>query len=76
LNNGGEVKVNKQVLIVFSISKYYDEVLCNVVPMQASHLLLGRPWLYDMRVMHHRMTNRYSFEMNEKLITFISLTPK
>jgi hypothetical protein len=76
LNNGGEVKVNKQVLIVFSINKYCDEVLCNVVPMQASHLLLGRPWLYDRRVMHHRMTNRYSFEMNEILITFVSLTPK
>jgi hypothetical protein len=43
LNNSGEVKVNKQVLVAFSISKYYDKVLCDVVPMQASHLLLGRP---------------------------------
>jgi len=43
LNDNGEVKVNKQVLIVFSISKYCDEVLCDVMPMQASHLLLDRP---------------------------------
>jgi hypothetical protein len=42
-DNGGEVKVNKQVLITFSIGKYCDEVLCDVVSMQANHLLLGRP---------------------------------
>ena len=43
LNDSGEVRVNKQVLISFSIGKYEDEVLCDVVPMQARHLLLGRP---------------------------------
>jgi hypothetical protein len=37
------MKVNKQVLVAFSIGKYYDEVLCDIVPIQASHLLLGRP---------------------------------
>ena len=41
LNNCGEV--NKQVLISFSIGKYKGEVLCDVVPMHAGHLLLGRP---------------------------------
>jgi len=34
--------VNKQVLITFSIEKYKDEVLCDVVPMEAIHVLLGR----------------------------------
>ena len=43
LNDSGEVRVNKQVLISFSIGKYDDEVLCDVVPMQAGHLL-GKPW--------------------------------
>jgi len=37
------VKVNKHVLVAFSIGKYCDEVLCDVVPTQASHLLLGIP---------------------------------
>ena len=31
LNDCGEVKVNKQVLVSFSIGKYRDEVLCDVV---------------------------------------------
>ena len=43
LNDSGEVKVTKQVVVPFSIGKYVDEVLCDVVPMQASHILLGRP---------------------------------
>ena len=33
LNNNGEVRVNKQVLISFRIGKYDDEVLCDVVAM-------------------------------------------
>ena len=43
LSEEGEIIVNKQVLIVFSIGKYKDEVLCDVVPMKATHILLGRP---------------------------------
>jgi len=43
LNDGSKVKVNKQVLVVFSVGKYCDEVLCDAVSMQASHLFLGKP---------------------------------
>jgi len=42
-----EVTASRQALILFSIGPYYGEVLCNVLPMDACHLLLGRPWLYD-----------------------------
>ena len=43
LNECGEVKENKQVRIPFSICKYEDEVLCDVAPMHAGHILLSRP---------------------------------
>ncbi|XP_042972946.1 uncharacterized protein LOC122304748, partial [Carya illinoinensis] len=49
LNDCGEVRVDRQVLVTFSIGKYQDEVLCDVVPMHAGHILLGRPWQYDRR---------------------------
>jgi hypothetical protein len=49
LNDSGEVKVNKQVLVSFSIGRYKDEVLCDVVPMHAGHILLGRPWQFDRK---------------------------
>ncbi|XP_052882726.1 uncharacterized protein LOC128291585 [Gossypium arboreum] len=58
LNDGGELKVTKQVLVSFNIGKYSDEVLYDVVPMHAGHLLLGRPWQFDRRVQHDGYTNR------------------
>ncbi|KAL4312629.1 hypothetical protein GQ457_01G020350 [Hibiscus cannabinus] len=47
LNDGGEIEVTKQVLVPFTIGKYKDEVLCDVVAMGACHLLLGRSWQFD-----------------------------
>ena len=76
LNNCGEIKVTKQVLVVFSIGKYEDEVLCDVVPMHACHILLGRPWQYDRRVTHDGFTNRYSFIIKKQPISLVPLTPK
>jgi hypothetical protein len=76
LNECGEVKVTRQVLVALSIGKYEDEVLCDVVPMHACHLLLGRPWQYDRRAMHDGFTNKYSFTLNRQPITLVPLTPK
>ncbi|XP_024009236.1 uncharacterized protein LOC112084348 [Eutrema salsugineum] len=41
LDDATELKVTKQVTSPFSVGKYKDEVLCDVVPMQAGHLLLA-----------------------------------
>ena len=50
--------MNKQVLIYFSIGMYEDGVLCDVVPIQAEHLLLGRPWKFDRKFKHDDFTNK------------------
>ncbi|KAH9717072.1 hypothetical protein KPL71_021688 [Citrus sinensis] len=76
LNDSGEVKVNKQVLVTFRIGKYEDKVLCNVVPMQDGHLLLGQPWQFNRRVKHNGFTNKYLFVFNQRNITLVPLTPK
>ncbi|XP_071909677.1 uncharacterized protein [Coffea arabica] len=75
LNDEGEVKVTKQALIAFSIGRYKDQVLCNVIPMQASHVLLGRPWKYDRQADHIGLTNKYKFIMDNLKITLSPLTP-
>ena len=49
LSEEGEIMFNKQVRITFYIGKYKDEVLCNLVPMEATDILLGRPWKYDRK---------------------------
>ena len=75
LNDCGEVKVTKQVLVAFSIGNYKDEVLCDVAPMHAGHLLLGRPWQFDRKVTHDGYKNRYSFVMNNRVIVLTPLKP-
>ncbi|XP_068639431.1 uncharacterized protein [Aristolochia californica] len=76
LNDSGEIKVIKQVVVPFQIDTYEDEVLCDVVPMQAGHLLLGRSWQFDQRVQHDGFTNKYTFLHNQRTITLVPLTPK
>ena len=53
VNDSGEMKVNKQAKVKFSIDKYVDVVLCDIVPMHASHILLGRPWKFDKDTIHY-----------------------
>ncbi|XP_021764110.1 uncharacterized protein LOC110728769 [Chenopodium quinoa] len=76
LNNHNEVKVTKQTLFSFSIGKLYkDEVLCDVLPMDACHILLGRPWQFDRDVMHDGRKNTYSFMRDKKKIVLNPLSP-
>ena len=67
--------MTKQVLISFSIGRYKDEVLCDVVLMETGHLLLGRPWQFDRCVIHDGYKNQYSFMKDGKKVTLIPLTP-
>ena len=43
LNDNERRKVVSQPLISFTLGKYKDEVLCDVLPMHARDILLGRP---------------------------------
>src|SRR2546430_8831725 len=44
--------------------------------MQAGHLLLGRPWQYDRRVMHNGYSNRYSFTYKGRNVVLAPLSPQ
>ena len=43
LQKGHHVNVTGQCLVEFKIGGYKDEILCDVIPMDVCHLLLGRP---------------------------------
>ena len=43
LNSCGKLKATRIVRIQFSLGSYHDYADCDVVPMQACSLLLGRP---------------------------------
>jgi hypothetical protein len=62
LQKGHQVSVTKQCLVEFKIGGYNDKILCDVIPMDVCHLLLGRPWKYDRNVVHDGRMNTYTLE--------------
>jgi len=60
LNNSGKAKVTETARVHFSLGPYSDFADCDVVPMQACSLLLGRTWEFDNDVVHHGRNNTYT----------------
>ncbi|XP_059075481.1 uncharacterized protein LOC131875388 [Cryptomeria japonica] len=52
--------VNEQCLVKFKIGNYHDDGLCDIMPMDVCHMLLGRPWLFDCHAVHDGYANTYS----------------
>ena len=73
LNKGQDVLVNEQAWVEFSIGRYKDKVLCDVLPMDACHLLLGRPWQFDRQAIHDGGKNSYSFKKDNTTFKIQSL---
>ena len=54
IKKGTDTQVTEVCRISFSIGKFYqDEITCDVLEMDASHLLLGLPWQFDVNALHH-----------------------
>jgi hypothetical protein len=51
-------------LVEFKIGGYNNKILCDVIPMDFCHLLLGRPWKYERNVIHDERMNTYTLEKN------------
>jgi len=67
--------VTKQALVSYCIGNLRDEVLCDILPMDVSHLLLRRPWQFDKGATHNRITNTYSFKVKGHSYTLAPLLP-
>uniref|UniRef100_A0A151UIM7 Transposon Ty3-I Gag-Pol polyprotein n=1 Tax=Cajanus cajan TaxID=3821 RepID=A0A151UIM7_CAJCA len=76
INEDGDLVVDQQVKVKLSIGNYEDEVLCDVVPMEACHILLGRPWKFDKKTMHNGLTNKITFTHKEKKFVLHPLSPQ
>ena len=49
--------IKQQVKVPFSIGTYKDEVNCDIVPMEARHILLRRSWQFDRKIIYNGLTN-------------------
>jgi len=67
--------VDKRVNVSLYVGNYIDEILCDVVPMEACHILLGRPWQFDKKTMHNGLTSEITFIHKENNFLLYPLTP-
>ncbi|GJZ52625.1 putative nucleotidyltransferase, ribonuclease H [Tanacetum coccineum] len=74
ITDSAGIRVIERCRVPLSIGKFYkDEVLCDVVDMNACHLLFGRPWQYDLEITHDGKDNIYRFVKDGKKITLLPL---
>eukprot|EP00253_Pinus_taeda_P006301 PITA_06301 len=62
LQKGHQLLVDEQSEVEFQIGRYKDKIICDIMPMDVCHILLGRPWQYDRKVTHDGVMNCYKFE--------------
>jgi hypothetical protein len=74
-NDAGKPKVIHTCRVSFSIGSYASSIDCDVVPMEAFSILLGRLWEFDNDATHHDQSNTYTFMHKGKKITLLPLTP-
>ncbi|XP_020266279.1 uncharacterized protein LOC109841747 [Asparagus officinalis] len=77
IRKGNDVQVDEVCRVSFSIGRtYVDEALCDVVEMDACHMLLGRPWQFDVDATHRGKDNVYIFKKDGRRIVLKPLTEK
>ncbi|XP_026429996.1 uncharacterized protein LOC113326491 [Papaver somniferum] len=63
VNSSSTQRITHQCVI-----EYKESVLCDVIDMTATHLLLGRPWKYDVGEVHNCFENTYTFYKDGKRV--------
>jgi hypothetical protein len=76
LSDGGKIRVSRSVRVPCSIGAFFDYVDCDVVPMEACSLLLGRSWQDDIDSFHHGRSNHYSLMFKGQKIIIHTMTPE
>jgi len=62
ITKDANLQVIRKHVFKFSItSNFIDEVELDVVPLDIYVIVLGSPYLYDMKVVFHRFGNKYHF---------------
>jgi hypothetical protein len=74
--NDTSIAVKERCLFPIKIFYYHDEIWCDVIPMDVGHVILGRPWLYDLDVTIFGRSNSCSFTFQGKKIQLIGLPPR
>lgn len=61
-------------MVPFSISKYKDEVCCDVISIHVSYLILRGSWQFVKQLQHKGRTNCYSLQKDDLNYVLTPLT--
>ncbi|XP_020245240.1 uncharacterized protein LOC109823377 [Asparagus officinalis] len=76
IKKGPSVKVTELCYVPLSPGKtYHDSIICDIVDMDACHVLLGWSWQYDVNATHGGKKNEYSFVWKNKKIILPPIPP-
>jgi hypothetical protein len=62
LHKGHQILVTEQCEFDLQVGTYKDKIICEVMPMDVCHVIFGRPWQFDKKVVHDGRRNCYSFD--------------
>ncbi|KAF8049532.1 hypothetical protein N665_2185s0001 [Sinapis alba] len=72
LNDTASIRITQRAIVPFSIGLHYKDCLyCDVALIDFCHLLLGRPWEFDRKIIHDGAKNTYSFVWDSKKIVLL-----
>jgi len=73
LQKGHQLLVDEKSEVEVQIGRYKDKIICDIMPMDVCHILLGRPWQYDRKVTHDGVMNCYKFEKDGVMHTLVPI---
>ncbi|RDY13046.1 hypothetical protein CR513_02086, partial [Mucuna pruriens] len=76
LSERGMLLVDRKMEVTFTLGSYKDKVVFYVVLIEATHLLLERPWQYDKTMIHNEVTNRFTFVHLGQRVVLKPLSPR
>ena len=68
------ILVTHRCIVSFSYGNYSDSIMCDIILMQVTHILLGRPWLFDQNVQHNGKENTYALMVGEREVVLKPMT--
>lgn len=76
ISENSSMRVTQRVLVSFSIGPHYkDRTYCDVALVDISHVILGRPWEFDRKIIHDGAQNTYSFIWETHQIVLVPTSP-
>lgn len=73
--NNTSIAVKERYLFPIKFLDYHDEIWFDVIPMEVGHVILGRPWIYNLDIIIYDWSNSCSFTFKGRKIKFIGLPP-